>query len=126
MMEAETGVMLLEARGARVPGSQQHQEEAREDFSLEASEGAQPSQHLHFRLLAFRTVRKQTPDWAAKFLPIGYSTHRNLIHTSLDALKHWSLLNRNKNLKKQHGFFSRTNNFAFSSFNQQNWPVLLR
>ena len=57
MMEAETGVMLLEARGARVPGSQQHQEEAREDFSLEASEGAQPSQHLHFRLLAFRTVR---------------------------------------------------------------------
>ena len=44
-------------RKLRIAGSQQQLEEAREDSSLELSDGAQPCLHLDLGLLASRTAR---------------------------------------------------------------------
>jgi len=49
-----TGVMQPQAKECL---SHQRLEEAREDYSLEPSEGVWPCQHLHFKFVACRAVK---------------------------------------------------------------------
>ena len=54
-MEAEIGIVVIKPRST---WNYQKLEEARKDPPLEVSGGARPCLHLHFRLLASRTVRE--------------------------------------------------------------------